>query len=404
MRRRITSTPSGESRHPQPSPQSQPSDSDKEDALPLTQPPDIMPPPTPRTPFRELIANYFPPSDSSYPPIPPHACNAIKKILSIFYLSYLKPLLMYVIRKTGEGKSLVMMGTAAVLRGVTICLVPLLGLGSSQALKSNIRAHRIEGYHLDEYRAQDFAALSQRMAKYKRSDATSIIVYISPQNLQPGSNWFPVISSAAASRHISFICLDKAHSVVDQSRSFRPEFRAACQSIKAIVEISRTHHPGMDIPILAMSATFRIPEQKQFNSLMGMIPELVIWGDMDRRNVGIHIRVDGEPLTHLIKKCVEDLKADPEMKFLVMNNSAAACDGRIIERLEKACKQLPVDTLDSTIEFVPFTGDCGLMMKMFLMECFCGEQVNSSLPNVIGMPVTAAANCGVSSKKCRQCY
>jgi hypothetical protein len=51
-----------------------------------------------------------------------------------------------------------------------------------------------------------------------------------------------------------------------------------------------------------------------------------------------------------------------------------------------------------------FTGDCGLMMKMFLMECFCGEHDSDMLPAIACMPCTAAAHCGISSKKCKQCY
>jgi hypothetical protein len=157
-----------------------------------------------------------------------------------------------------------------------------------------------------------------------------------------------------------------------------------------------------------MSATFQIPEQQAFNSLMGRLPELVMWGDMDHRTVGIHMSVHGERLAHLINKCAADFRADPGMKFLVMSNSAAACDGRIIERLEKALNQSPADYTDDwpPIELMPFTGDCGLMMKqMFLMESFCAaDGHNNALLNIVGMPVTASANCGVSSKNCRQCY
>jgi hypothetical protein len=38
--------------------------------------------------------------------------------------------MMYLIRKTGEGKSLVLQGMVSMLKGMTISLVLLLGLGS----------------------------------------------------------------------------------------------------------------------------------------------------------------------------------------------------------------------------------------------------------------------------------
>jgi hypothetical protein len=78
--------------------------------------------------------------------------------------------------------------------------------------------------------------------------------------------------------------------------------------------------------MLVMSATFRIPEQISFNRLIGSQPELVMWGPMDRCSVGISPRVDGEPLSHLINSWVVDTKKHPDMKSLIMTNSAAAAD------------------------------------------------------------------------------
>jgi superfamily II DNA helicase RecQ len=133
---------------------------------PLTQPPDILAPPT-LSPLPSPLPpalpadDYIPLSDADYPPVPVDQYNAILLMLSavwkienpreyqikaIFYLVFLRVRMLYLIRKTGEGKSLVLLGTATMLRGVTICLVPLLGLGSSQASKSRSTKHRVEGY------------------------------------------------------------------------------------------------------------------------------------------------------------------------------------------------------------------------------------------------------------------
>ena len=43
---------------------------------------------------------------------------------------------MFLISKTGEGKSLVIYGVATILWVITIFMVPLIGLGSDQAHKS----------------------------------------------------------------------------------------------------------------------------------------------------------------------------------------------------------------------------------------------------------------------------
>jgi hypothetical protein len=318
------------------------------------------------------------------------------QIKAIFYLVFLRVWMMYLIRKTGEGKSLVLLGMATMLRGVTICLVPLLGLESSQASKSRSVKHRVEGYHIDEYCDQDFNLLSRQMRLYSRAERSSIIVYISPQKLKQGSRWCRLLNDMAAAGYISSICIDEAHATVEQCESFHPEFKDAINSIKYLQPISKRHHPNIDI----------IPEQISFNRLIGSTPELVMWGPMDRCSVGIFTRVDGEPLSHLINLWVTDTSKTPDMKSLIMKNSAAAADGRIIDRLEKVSKKLPLahfDLKNPNNCFMSFTGDCGLMMKMMLMESFCGE-CDDSLPTVVCMPCTAAAHCGVSSKKCKQCY
>ena len=55
-------------------------------------------------------------------------------------------------------------------------------------------------------------------------------------------------------------------------------------------------------------------------------------------------------------------------------------------------------------QFLSFTGDCGTMLKSFLMASFCADVHNESLPKIWCMPFTSAANCGVSSKDCTSCF
>eukprot|EP00956_Cyclotella_meneghiniana_P021563 scaffold39396_cov76-Cyclotella_meneghiniana.AAC.1 len=119
------------------------SQEDQDEDLPFTQPPEIlnqaMPPPPPRAPtFSMRNAEYIPPDDSEYPNVPPSADAAISKMLhdvwgiearpyqvrAIFFLAFVKVGMMYLVRKTGEGKSLVLIGTATILRGVTRCNKP----------------------------------------------------------------------------------------------------------------------------------------------------------------------------------------------------------------------------------------------------------------------------------------
>ena len=64
------------------------------------------------------------------------------RVFAIYYMVFLCSQVVYLIHKTGEGKSLVIITTAAMLRGVTIVMVPLIGLGSDQVNKAvNLGQH-----------------------------------------------------------------------------------------------------------------------------------------------------------------------------------------------------------------------------------------------------------------------
>ena len=63
--------------------------------------------------------------------------------------------IMYLISKTGSGKSAVPLTIATLRRGVTVVMVPLLGLGSDQVKKSTQLEKGIKAYHVDEHRGKD---------------------------------------------------------------------------------------------------------------------------------------------------------------------------------------------------------------------------------------------------------
>ena len=120
---------------------------------------------------------------SDLPPTPPRFEQIIRKLLAkelgvehprqfqidaIFHLVFRKVGMMYLICKTGEGKSLVMMGTAVALRGVTVVMGPLQGLGTDQANKSKRIERGIESYHADEFRDADRAKLDLRLRSFSK--------------------------------------------------------------------------------------------------------------------------------------------------------------------------------------------------------------------------------------------
>ena len=90
---------------------------------------------------------------------------------------------MYLIRKTGERKLLVLQGTASILKGVTIVIVPVLGLGSDQVQKCNIGDNIIsdKSCHLDEFKNKNTFKLCTQLNEYTCKGKTAIILFASLQ-------------------------------------------------------------------------------------------------------------------------------------------------------------------------------------------------------------------------------
>ena len=333
--------------------------------------------------------------------------------------------MMYLIRKTGEGKSEVLKGMATLMKGVTLSLVPLLGLGSDQSQKaSETEFIGFEAHHIDEYRDEMAADLMKDLEKYSSEHMTSILLFVSPQTLQPTSKWYATFVMLAQRGHLSSICIDEVHAAVQNYVSFRPEFKTAVESVNTLVSIAKGI--GKRVPILAMSATFTIPQQKAFNNLIHRTPSMIIWGDMNKRNIGFHTIVAGNPMLSLIKDWEKNVRKDPSKQSLIYSNQASSCDGLIMDNLKKARTRLPADVQELTKKwsFVALTGSCGVMLKSYLVGCFCRNQRDISdveddgdnngdestnarilrLPKIWCMPCTSAANCGVSSDLCNKCY
>ena len=75
------------------------------------------------------------------------------------HLSFNDDASLVMIRRTADGKSLVPLTTSYIRKGVTICLVPLHGLGSDQVEKAASETLHLEAYYVDEHRGESADAL-----------------------------------------------------------------------------------------------------------------------------------------------------------------------------------------------------------------------------------------------------
>ena len=115
-----------------------------------------------------------------------------------------KPMRLLCVRPTGGGKSLVFNVLASLLKGVTLCICPLLSLGADQTKKT--------------------------LAIVNRPSPPRVIIYMSPQSLssKKGKTLIPFLI-----RHglIRLVVIDEIHLVPSFGNTFRNEFNDLPQSL-----------------------------------------------------------------------------------------------------------------------------------------------------------------------------
>ena len=110
------------------------------------------------------------------------------QVFAIYCIVFLFPQIINLIRKTEEGKLLVIITVVAMLCGAGIVMFPLFGLGSQQVIKAINIEQQIEAYHVDENRGNDPLSLTDKLLSIQQRDdclGSSTILYCSSQYLDP---------------------------------------------------------------------------------------------------------------------------------------------------------------------------------------------------------------------------
>ncbi|EJK72554.1 hypothetical protein THAOC_05904, partial [Thalassiosira oceanica] len=254
--------------------------------------------------------------------------------------------------KTGSGKSAIPLTISSLRRGITIVLVPLLGLGSDQAAKSDGVGTNIESYHVDEYQGEDANMLRARLLSYdeKEADQVSIILFMSPQALGTTSHWFETLKSLAKDDLISLLCIDEAHVIEQQGRHFRPEFQVAVSNMNELFKLLPTK-----VPRLAMSATIQQVDIDTLNRLWESKPDYTEWTEMSRREIFFAVVVSGNPSVSIHSSLKHDYKSEPpdsKLQAIVYTNSKKKAEESLTPQAEKI-----LDTMGIKGDVMPITGD-----------------------------------------------
>jgi superfamily II DNA helicase RecQ len=293
---------------------------------------------------------------------------------------------LFLIRKTGEGKSAVVLTSTTLLQGITLVVVPLLGLGCDQVAKAQRLRYKVESYHLDENRGEDHLAIQRRLLTINVRKAQSIVLFASPQSLKEGSSWAPLLVKLAERKLFTLLVVDEAHTVPLHGRSFRREFIEMRKGV-----LKHVFQSNPTLRVLAMSASFRQDEQAKFASIMSVEPTAIMWGSMARRGIIFDVSVLGVVTPSISNEIILYLKHKPTYKVILYTNTKHSAEGHLLDLVKKAMTARSVEG-----DAIPLTGDSGLMMKNWLVSLFSGS-IQSNVSNLRVLIATAAANCGISS-------
>jgi hypothetical protein len=212
------------------------------------------------------------------------------------------------VHPTGGGKTLVFTSVAACIKGITLCITPLLSLGADQVQKIMSKTSQTDktiiGFHLDELTDAQLLDLKNYLSTLPLTTPKTIVLFSSPQRIVSDNGpAADLISEIIVNNKIHFIVFDEIHLAVHYGKTFRKEFG----QLKAMKLFNR-----MPLQIL-MGIKF---DAKDWPTPIGMM----------QRSVRIESKYTTCPAA-LVKKAIrEPLRLDPTKpdlpdKVIVYSNS-----------------------------------------------------------------------------------
>lgn len=291
------------------------------------------------------------------------------------------------VRKTGEGKSAIIMSLAILFGGVTLSLVPLVGLGADQSTKAKSFSH-IESIHLNSIHGNEKSKLMNALTKI-RGSRKAVIIYLSPRCLTKDSKWFPVLSELVQSRIVRFFAHDEIHTLATDGEAYRPEFKDMCKDFFPLLLEYRTK-------ILGLTASCTLSIKNRIEGHTKIPFQKVFWGPMEKTNIFIKVTV---PSSNQFWDCTTRIL----LRFLSCSDSKVILytnfKARAIKKWIPFCDKF-LASREVVGTAVTLHGDTGISMKSALVEWFSSSNTESPfhIPILIA---TAAANCGISSTYAR---
>lgn len=178
----------------------------------------------------------------------------------VYALAFLSSNLLLV-EKTGGGKSLLVLGAAVLLMGITIVLQPLIAVSADQARSAaefGADESDLLAFHIDDLTHADAKRLIEVLNNLESRAQGTFVLYMSPQSLLEGTQWAKVLDSIFKRGLVSMVAIDE---VQKWDEGFRPEL--AC--IQSTLIRKGAHLPSR-VVMLAMTATLTRDNGHRFYS------------------------------------------------------------------------------------------------------------------------------------------
>ena len=314
------------------------------------------------------------------------------QVTTIYLLAFLFSTVL-LIQKTGAGKSLVILGAAALLGGVIVVIEPLVAVGADQARSVSEKTLWIKSFHVAGIDEKSKRRLAKYLTAMLSRERRPVILFLSADDVKPGSRWAMPLKQLFERGLVSLVAFDEIQKILADGRYFREELGMLEENVIRLIGLSPCR-----VSQLHMTATIEKLALSSYKSMMGGLHfEYTIHGDVSRRDIHLFVGINTQP-TQAAKAVVKKHLREPHRKVIVYTNSLECASGPLL----KAFRALIASSPDLSGDVMSITGKSGVILKTYVAERFSSSEASHSLDLRV-VTGTSSFGCGVSSPYCGAC-
>jgi len=305
------------------------------------------------------------------------------------------------VRPTGGGKSLVFNAVSGAIKGVTLCICPLLSLGADQSKKvlskSGTNCKSVASFHLDELSANAIRALKLWLETPGNLASKSIMIFTSPQAFH---NYFYSFLSFMINRDlVRLVVVDEIHLVSHFGSSIRKEFAGLKSKLfKAIKSPT---------PMLLLTTTCSTHIVSTLQLMFDIQFNAVHWpaaADMKHRSVKVMVQYTSRAFQYVSSTIKSQITPHPTLpnKVIIYSN----CRVRIQNFSDKLETLLDKDPLLRCVDVLTLVGTFTKEEKAANIRLFLNGSVSDTSKTDVRVlcATSGVGNAGIDCPDVRSVY